>query len=107
MKELLQEFQEGLAWRVEADGVVTVGVTQSALDQAGALQGVDLSDVGDEFNEGDWIAEIRGKDSVVEVQAPFPLRVTERNDEVVEQSSVLEDDPTGDAWLLRVERIDE
>ncbi len=107
MKELLQEFQEGLAWKVEEGAALTIGITQSALDQAGAVQAVEIADAGDEFEAGDWIAEIRGKESLIEIQAPCRLRVAERNEEILEQPSVLEDDPTGDAWLLRVERMDD
>ena len=107
MKELLQEYQEGLLWQVPEGEALTIGVTQSAIDQVGTVQAVDIADVGDEFEPGDWIGEIRGKEALVEVLAPCRLRVAERNDEVLEQPGVLEDDPTGDAWLLRVEKLDE
>ncbi|MGZ3704271.1 MAG: glycine cleavage system protein H, partial [Bdellovibrionota bacterium] len=32
---------------------------------------------------------------------------SERNEQVLESPSVLEDDPTGDAWMMRVEKLDE
>lgn len=102
----IQEFQEGLLWRSDEGGGFVIGVTQSALDLAGAVTEIDISDSGDEFEAGDWIAEIRGKNSVVGVVAPCALRVTERNEELLGQPSLVEDDPTGDAWLLRAERLD-
>ncbi|HEY8280640.1 MAG TPA: hypothetical protein VIH99_13505 [Bdellovibrionota bacterium] len=106
MKELLQEYQEGLLWKIEEGQGLTIGVTQSALDQVGSVREVEIADTGDEFEPGDWIAEIRGKDNLVEVLAPCRLRVSERNEEIMEQPGVLEDDPTGDAWMLRVEKLD-
>lgn len=107
MKQLLQEYQDGLLWKVEDGGALTIGVTQIALDAVGSVAEVELADAGDEFEAGDWIGEIRGKDSVVEVVAPCRLRVAERNAEILGQPGLLEDDPTGDAWMLRVERLDE
>jgi len=107
VKEAIQEYQDGLFWKLEDGTQLTIGVTQSAIDQVGTVAEVEISDVGDEFELGDWIAEIRGKESTVEVLAPCRLRVTERNEEILEQPTVLEDDPTGDAWMLRVEKLDE
>lgn len=106
MKEKMQEFQEGLAWQLEEGESITIGATQSALDQAGALQQIEIADEGEEYEEGDWIGELRGKDSVVEILAPCRLKVSERNNEIVETPSILEDDPTGDAWMIRVERLE-
>ena len=105
MKEI-QEFQEGLLWKLEEGSSLVIGFTQSALDLAGTVSEIDVSDIGDEFEAGDWVGEIRGKNSVVDIIAPCNLRVTERNDEVLGQPSLIEDDPTGDAWVLRVERLD-
>lgn len=106
MKEL-QEYQEGLLWKVEEDDSLTIGVTQSAIDLVGSVQGVEIADAGDEFEAGDWIGEIQGKDSLVEILAPCKLRVTERNKEIMQQPALVEDDPTGDAWMVRVEKLDD
>lgn len=108
MKEKdIQEFQEGLLWKLEEGSSIVIGVTQSGLDAAGSVAEMDISDSGDEFEAGDWIAEIRGKNSTLEVVAPCGLRVTERNEELISQPALVEDDPTGDAWILRAERINE
>lgn len=102
----IREYQEGLLWRIDEAETVLIGVTQNALDAAGAVAEIDAADVGDEFEAGDWIGELRGKNSVVEIVAPYGLRVVERNEQVISQPGSLEDDPTGDAWIVRVERID-
>ena len=107
MKDSIQEYQDGLLWKRPDEDQLTIGVTQSALDQAGAVADIDLADPGDEYELGDWIGEIRGKEALIELVAPCRLRVMERNEEVLEQPSVLEDDPTGDAWMLRVEMLDD
>jgi glycine cleavage system H protein len=102
----IQEYQDGLLWRTEDGASLLVGVTQVGLDMVGAVSEMEVADLEDEFEAGDWIGEVRGKNAVLEIVAPCALRVTERNEEVLGQPSLLEDDPTGDAWLLRVERLD-
>jgi glycine cleavage system H protein len=99
------EFKEGLLWRSEEDSSFLIGVTQDALDFAGTIQGLDLSELGDEFEEGDWIGEVNGKNGLVEITAPFALRIVECNTELLQQPTLIEDDPTGDAWIVRVERM--
>lgn len=103
----IQEFQEGLLWSLDEGGSLVIGVTQSGLDMAGAVTELDISDVGDEFEAGDQMGEIRGKNAVVDLIAPCALRISERNEELLAQPALVEDDPTGDAWILRAERIDE
>jgi len=107
MKELLQEFQEGQLWKIQEAEALTIGVTQNALDLAGNVVEIELADAGEEFEAGDWIGELRGKDSLVEMLAPCRMRVTERNEEVIEQPATVEDDPTGDAWMIRAEKLDD
>lgn len=100
------EFKDGMLWRTEeGESLFVIGVTQEALDSSGTVQSVDVAEVGDEFEEGDWIGEIQGKNSLVEITAPFAVKVVESNREVLDQPALIEDDPTGDAWILRVERI--
>ncbi len=105
MKEI-KEFQDGLLWKMEDGSSLVIGITQSCLDLAGAVMELDLSESGDEFEAGDWIGEVRGKNAVMEIVAPCALRLTERNEEVLSQPALIEDDPTGDAWILRAEKMD-
>jgi glycine cleavage system H protein len=107
VKDTIQEFQEGQLWQTQDGETITIGATQNGLDMAGAVLEVEISDPGDEFEAGDWIGEIRGKDGVLEMLAPCDMRITERNDEMVSQPGTLEDDPTGDAWMLRAEKLDD
>lgn len=103
-KENLTEYNNGSLWSLAEEENFLLGITQSGLDQAGSIIAIDLSEAGDEYDAGDWIGEVRGKDLVLEIVAPFDLRLIERNEEILEQPSILEDDPTGDAWMLKVEK---
>jgi glycine cleavage system H protein len=101
----IQEYSSGLLWYMAEDESFLIGVTQFALDSLGGIVRIETGEAKDEFEFEDWLAEIEGKNSVLEVTAPFNLIVEEVNSDVLGQTSVLEDDPTGDAWLLRVKRL--
>lgn len=104
----LEEFQEGLLWHAEEeDGTVIIGVTESALRKTGSISGIEFAEVGDEFSASDWMGELRGKDATLEITAPCDLTILELNEELVENPALLEDDPTGDAWLVRIRKESE
>ena len=88
MKPSIQEIQEGQLWMIEEGSSLIIGVTQNALDQVGAVSVVDLADEGDEFEEGDWMGEVRGKDFVLEMFAPCRVRISEINEELLEQPEI-------------------
>lgn len=104
----LEEFQDGFLWHAqEEDGSIVIGVTESALLKTGSLSGIELAEVGDEYSANDWIGELRGKESALEIVAPCDLTVLELNEDLLENPALLEDDPTGDAWLIRIQRVGE
>lgn len=95
------EFADGQLWYSREEDVVTIGVTQAGLDLLGTIKDLELPEKNDEFAVQDWIGEIYGKNSDLEIMAPMALRIDELNGELLDQPQLLEDDPTGDAWLIR------
>jgi glycine cleavage system H protein len=100
----LNEYGQGSFWFSCDDTGVTIGVTGAAIAPLGSIQSIEFAEVGDEFKEGDWIAEIIGSEGKLEVLAPEALVIEERNSEVTAEPGYLEDDPTGDGWLIRGRR---
>lgn len=105
-EDKIVEYAGGLFWYIDDEETLTIGATQKALDQIGALESIELTDAGDEFELSDWIGELVGRNSSLEIEAPFSIIIDETNPDVLEQNSLLEDDPTGDAWLFRAHRTD-
>ena len=103
----LNEYGEGMFWTSVAGNSTLIGVTQETINSVGDVEEIELAEVGDEFEEGDWIGEIRGRETAIEILAPYPLEIEEANETVVSDVGMLADDPTGDAWLLRVKKRDE
>lgn len=84
---------------------VTVGITDYAADKLGDIVFVDLPVVGAEVAASEVSGEIESTKSVGELYAPLTGVVIEVNDAVVDDPSLVNSDPFGGGWLLRL-RVD-
>jgi glycine cleavage system H protein len=87
--------------RVDGD-TATVGITDYAAHQLGDVVFVDLPKVGATVNAGAVVGEIESTKSVGELFAPFNGEVVAANDAVVNAPELVNQDPFGDAWLIKV-----
>jgi glycine cleavage system H protein len=88
---------------VDADGdVVTVGITGYAAERLGDIVYVDLPAVGDEVTAGRVVGELESTKSVGELYAPVSGVVTEVNEAATSTPEVVNSDPFGRGWLLKV-----
>lgn len=88
---------------VSIDGdIATVGITAYAADKLGDVVYIDLPAVGAELSGGTVVGEIESTKSVGELFAPIDGTVTEVNDSVVDAPDLVNSEPFGAGWLLRV-----
>lgn len=86
-----------------ADGEpATVGITDVAAGALGDIVYVELPAVGDEITAGAVIGEIESTKSVSELFSPVSGTVVEVNQAVVDDPAIVNADPYGAGWLLRV-----
>ncbi|MFG6445246.1 glycine cleavage system protein GcvH [Microbacterium sp. P07] len=90
-----------------APGVVTVGITDFAADKLGDVVFVDLPAVGSAVEAAGVCGEIESTKSVGELYAPLTGEVVEINDAVVDDPSLVNSDPYGEGWLLKIRVTDE
>ncbi|WP_022881339.1 glycine cleavage system protein GcvH [Gryllotalpicola ginsengisoli] len=86
--------------RVDGD-VATVGITDYAQSALGDVVFVELPDLG-EVTASSVIGEIESTKSVGELFAPVTGEIIEVNDAVVANPELVNSDPYGDGWLVRV-----
>jgi glycine cleavage system H protein len=89
--------------RVEADGVVTCGITDYAQDALGDIVFVTLPEPGTVMSSGDAIGEVESTKSVSDVYAPLAGTVLARNDALEATPEIVNADPYGEGWMLRIE----
>ena len=88
---------------VEVNGdVATVGITAYAADKLGDVVFVDLPAVGASVASGSIVGEIESTKSVGELFAPLDGTVEEINDAVVDNPELVNSDPFGEGWLMKV-----
>ncbi|GAA0996952.1 glycine cleavage system protein GcvH [Subtercola frigoramans] len=89
-----------------ADGVstrATIGITAYAAEKLGDVVYVDLPDEGSAIADGAVVGEIESTKSVGELFAPLTGVVLEKNSAVEESPELVNSDPFGEGWLIRVE----
>ncbi len=90
--------------RVEDDGSVLIGITDYAQDQLGDIVFVELPEPSDEpVAKDEPFAVVESVKAVSDVYAPVTGRVTEVNDELPNSPEVINQDPYGDGWMVRME----
>jgi glycine cleavage system H protein len=81
----------------------TVGITSVAADALGDIVYLELPAVGEALTAGAVIGEIESTKSVSELFSPVSGTVAEVNQAAVDDPSLVNSDPFGAGWLLKVD----
>ncbi|MET8572176.1 glycine cleavage system protein GcvH [Streptomyces sp. NPDC004783] len=84
------------------DGVSTVGITEHAANALGDVVFVQLPEVGDTVSAGETCGELESTKSVSDLYSPVSGEVTEINDDVVNDPSLVNSAPFEGGWLFKV-----
>jgi glycine cleavage system H protein len=85
---------------------ITIGITDFAAEKLGDVVFVELPAVGSTVSAGRVVGEIESTKSVGELFAPVDGTVVEVNDEVVANPELVNEDPYGRGWMIKVEVAD-
>jgi glycine cleavage system H protein len=90
-------------WLSDAqDGVSTVGITEHAANALGDVVFVQLPEVGDTVTAGDTCGELESTKSVSDLYSPVTGEVTEVNEDVASDPSLVNSEPFEGGWLFKV-----
>ena len=96
------QYTEEHEW-VQVDGdTVTIGITDYAAEKLGDVVYVDLPAAGTAITSGAVVGEIESTKSVGELFAPVDGEVVEANQAVVDSPELVNSDPFGEGWLIKV-----
>jgi len=88
---------------VRVDGeLATVGITDYAQGQLGDVVFVELPTIGDSVTAGKEAAVVESVKAASDVYAPLSGEITAVNDAVSDSPEVVNEDPYGEGWLVRV-----
>ena len=88
--------------RLEADGTVTVGITEHAQGLLGDMVFVELPDVGDAVTTGDDVAVAESVKAASDIYAPITGEVIEVNEELEDAPELVNSDAFGGGWLFKL-----
>ena len=91
--------------RVEGDEAV-VGITQYAADQLGDIVFVELPDLGRSLTQHSTFGVVESVKAVSDLFAPVSGEVTEANGELGANPELVNSDPYGAGWMIRVTLAD-
>ena len=92
---------------VHVEGEVgTVGITDYAQKELGDVVFVELPSVGTQLDAGDELGSIESVKAVSELFAPVSGEVTEVNERLREKPELVNTDPYGDGWMVRLRMTD-
>jgi glycine cleavage system H protein len=103
--EELRYFKEHDWVRVAGDEA-TFGITWWAQDALGDMVYASLPDAGAAVTAGQPYGELESVKSVAEIFAPVSGEVVAANDALVADPALVNADPYGDGWLIRVRLSD-
>lgn len=87
--------------RVEGETCV-LGITHFAQHELGDVVFVELPEAGQTFDANDEIGTIESVKAVAELYTPLAGEVLEVNDNVVDDPEVLNNNPHGEGWLIKL-----
>jgi len=91
--------------RVEGD-VATIGVTQYAADQLGDVVFVDLPEAGRSLDQFGTFGVVESVKAVSDLFAPVSGEVVEANPALASQPELVNKEPYGAGWMLRLKVAD-
>ena len=93
-------------WVLVEGNVATVGITDYAQDQLGDIVFVELPAVGDKVSREDAFGVVESVKAVSDIYAPVTGKVLEVNDDLPDNPEILNEDPYGDGWSIKIEMSD-
>ena len=92
--------------RVEDDGTVIVGISDHAQSALGDLVFVEPPEAGTQVAAGDACAVVESVKAASDVYSPVTGEVVGANDALADSPELVNQDPYGDGWIMRIQLAD-
>lgn len=111
----MSEIPDGLLYSEEheylkpakADGEYLVGITDYAQGELGDIVYVEFPSTGDHFDRMDSFGVIEAVKAVNDLYSPVAAEVLEVNGALEDDPSLVNSDPYGEGWMIRIRVLDE
>jgi glycine cleavage system H protein len=97
----------GNFWVQTNNNVITIGINEEALSDFDDILSFDLPSEQDHVEAEEVCGSLDTSDGPLDIYSPITGTILEVNAAVIDDPSILFDDPYGDGWLLKIEPVDE
>ncbi len=94
-------------WVKIEGNIATIGITDYAQKKLRFIVNIELPDIGYKVNEGDTIATLESVKTIADVYSPVNGEVIEVNEELPNTPDVINKDPYGNGWIVRIKILDD
>jgi glycine cleavage system H protein len=95
-------FSDSHEWFLLNGDVVTIGISQFAANELTDITYVEMQPVGSAIADGDSAGEVESVKTTSDIISAFTGEIVEVNDAVADDPSLLNSDPFGSGWLLKI-----
>jgi glycine cleavage system H protein len=93
---------------VELNGeIATIGITKHATEQLGDIVFTEVPEKGKTFDAGGEAAVVESVKAASDVYSPISGEVTEGNEAIVSDPSLVNQDPEGNGWFFKLKISDQ
>ena len=101
-----RRYLESHEWHLPQGGVVVIGISQFAVDELTDITYVDIKKKSGPIKAGESIGEIESVKATSDIYCGIDGTVVAVNQKVIDDPSLVNKDPYGDAWLIKVQPAD-
>ena len=99
-------YHEEHSWARVEDNRVTVGMTDFFQKEAGDIVFIDLPEEDEEVSRGEICGKIQSRKWIGKIVAPVSGEIIEVNEDLEDDTSLINTDPYGDGWIFVIEAGD-
>ena len=96
------KYTEEHEWLLKEGETVTVGITEHAASELGDLVFIELPEQGMKVEKNQEIVVIESVKAASDIMAPLDGEIIEVNAAIVENPTLVNEDPTGEAWFFKM-----
>lgn len=99
-------YHEEHSWARVENGKVTVGMNDFFQKEAGDIVFIDLPEEEEEVSQGEVCGKIQSRKWIGKLVAPVSGEIVEINEDLEDDTSLINSDPYGRGWILVIEAED-
>jgi glycine cleavage system H protein len=102
MSDHVKNFNHHL-WYTESEGIITIGINDEGLADITEINSVDLPPEQEKVDTDLAFGSIETDDGTLDLFSPIEGTIIEVNSQVLEDPSIIMEDPYEEGWLVRIE----